>query len=124
MNQLREIPNISQPPNEPFRRWFVGDGLELIIWEEPVGSPIGFQLCYKENLTEKALTWINDKGYSHKRIDDGEYRPDRHKMTPVLIADGEFDKTTISARFATASTDMELSITDFVRTKLNEYSET
>jgi hypothetical protein len=117
---LLETKNTQQIKGEPFRRWFSDPNLDLIVWYDANKSITGFQLCYKLEGEEKALTWTADQGFSHKRIDDGENRPARHKMTPILVPDGVFDKKTITFIFESASQQLDADIRAFVRKKLAE----
>jgi hypothetical protein len=89
---LRELENIRQVPGESLRRWFEDDTLDLIVWFSSEGAIVGFQLCYGKGTQERALTWLRDCGFSHMRVDDGEGRPRKYKMTPILVPDGAFDK--------------------------------
>ena len=86
---LREILNVSQVPGT-HSRWFASTFLDLIVWYDKDMAITGFQLCYDKGREEKALTWRRDSGYSHNKIDDGEGRAYRQKMTPILVADGVF----------------------------------
>ena len=43
---LVEFPNVKQEGGANRRRWFQGDGLELIVWYGTAGTPQGFQICY------------------------------------------------------------------------------
>ena len=69
---------------------------------------------------ERALTWRLKHGYSHTRIDDGE-RPGQTKMTPILVADGVFEKREIAERFKHESKEIEPDVSSFVYTKVLEY---
>jgi len=93
----------------------------LIVWYDTHKSITGFQLCYKNGQEEKAFTWTYDHGFSHERIDDGENRPGRAKMTPILVTDGVFDKDAIQALFEAASQQLEAKIRTFVCKKLAEF---
>ena len=81
---LREVNEVQQVPGEPRRRWFASEALDLIVWEDADRRVTGFQLCYRVDDDEKALTWRAGRGFTHNRVDDGEGRPARHKMSPVL----------------------------------------
>lgn len=121
---LIEVKNVRQLENERFRRWFSDDFFELIVWFNPDQHIHGFQLCYDIYGFERALTWKEDTGYLHNRIDGGENSPMTHKMSPILVADGLFDSTTVAKQFKTASSDIEPAIADFVYSKLQAYPET
>lgn len=121
---LVEIKNVRQLENERFRRWFSDDYFELIVWYNPDKSIHGFQLCYDIYGFERALTWTENNGYFHNRIDGGEESPMEHKMSPILVADGLFDSSTVAEIFKTASTGIDSAITDLVYSKIVSYTET
>lgn len=117
---LVEKNSVRQIENEGFRRWFADREFDLIVWYED-DEIIGFQLCYDKNDTERAITWNKHGGYIHNKIDDGE-APYSYKMSPVLVQDGLFDKSRVAGSFKRAATKIDDGITDFVYTKLLEYS--
>lgn len=118
---MREIRPTRQIPNEPFRKWFAGDPLDLIVWFDSAGEIIGFQLCYPMGADERALTWWRDKGFSHDRIDDGEGLPDSQKMTPILVPDGAFDKKSVIALIKEKCEGVDPQLARFVAEKLEGY---
>jgi len=95
---LREIRDVKQIPAEPKRRWFSDEDFDLIVWFEPEDEMIGFQFCYDKESEQKALTWLKEEGYQHCRIDDGD-NPGKMKASPVLEANGHFDREGIGRRF-------------------------
>ncbi len=95
---LREIRDVRQVRGEPRRRWFSDEDFDLIVWIDPEKRIIGFQLCYDKQTEQKALTWLKDKGYQHSRIDDGD-NPGKMKASPVLEANGHFDREGIGRWF-------------------------
>jgi len=118
---LSEIQNPRQIGNEGPRRWFTDEDFDLILWYEKEGTGVtGFQLCYDKGRKERALTWWNGQGFTHKRIDDGEV-PGRMKMTPVLVRDGAFDHTSIAERFRCSSGQIDPEIREFVYDKMMHY---
>jgi hypothetical protein len=80
---LVEFENVRQLPNERRRRWFSSDTLELIVWFEN-DAVVGFQLCYDKNNIEKALTYLEGRGYTKTIIDDGDVSRGGHKKSPIL----------------------------------------
>ncbi|MBN2531619.1 MAG: hypothetical protein JXB88_01940 [Spirochaetales bacterium] len=118
---LKEIINVKQYETEGYRRWFSDDFFDLIIWYEDK-KIVGFQLCYDKQGLERSLTWLKDKGFSHNKIDDGE-KPGHSKMTPILVADGIFEKEKIAEAFKKASKNIDPVISSFVYSKLIEYPE-
>ena len=115
---LSEIEDVRQITGEPHRRWFCDSEFDLIVWLFPDSSPMGFQLCYHDGMDEKALTWTTDHGYTHNRVDDGENRPARPKMTPILVPDGVFHRDHVLDVLIPASAEVEPAIRDFVVGKL------
>jgi hypothetical protein len=55
MATLREVDHVRRGAGEPARRWFSSEDLDLIVWRDPAGRPIGFQLCHDEPRHEHAL---------------------------------------------------------------------
>ncbi len=122
MDELREISGARQVPDEPRRRWFAAESLDLIVWVDDTGAPIGFQLCYDRLRSERALTWKPEVGFLHHAVDDGEGGGLRHKRTPVLVDDGDFDAYRVSDLFARASAKLPPQVADFVSAKLRLHS--
>jgi len=122
MDALTEIAGTRQIPGEPPRRWFASRSLDLIVWLDGSGAPVGFQLCYDKTRSEHALTWTPEAGYSHHAVDDGESGDSRYKRTPVLVEDGHFDAARVSDLFARASVKLPREVADFVGAKLREQS--
>lgn len=118
---LFEILHVRQIPGEYYRRWFSDENLDLIIWYSMKKEIVGFQLCYKSGIDEKALTWFIDRGYSHHKIDDGEYHPSCFKMTPILIRDENFDNKNILNQFTKACKEIDYEIADFVCDVIKKY---
>lgn len=117
---LKELAKVRQVPEEPKRRWFADDYFDLIVWFDKRREIIGFQLCYDLNGEERALTWRENIGFSHQRVDDGELqRP--YKATPILVADGAFDQAAVSQVFAEHSREMDKKVARFVLGKLRDY---
>ncbi|MCI3951571.1 MAG: hypothetical protein K0R53_1068, partial [Burkholderiales bacterium] len=118
---LRELADIRQTEGRRPRRWFQSNAEDLIVWYAEDGTPAGFQLCYDRGQDERALTWTQQRGYTHHRIDAGEGSALRYKQTPVLVADGTFDATAMSRRFLRVSAGLPREIREFVLVKLAEY---
>ena len=108
---LNEIRNARQVPGEGLRRWFTDEYFDLIVWYDDDGAFYGFQLCYDKLSRERALTWTRNHGFHHDAVDAGEV-PGGMKMSPVIVADGEFDVQPVARRFRqeSASIDPELAL--------------
>ncbi len=103
---LSEIRNARQVPGEGLRRWFTDDYFDLIVWYDEDGTFFGFQLCYDKQSRERALTWTRDHGFRHDAVDPGEL-PGQAKMSPVIVADGEFSAQPVARRFRQESGNMD-----------------
>lgn len=113
---LRELPSTRQVEGEPRRRWFSSPDLDLIVWVDDSAAIIGFQLCYDKMRGERALTWRLGRGYDHMGVDDGEQSPAQHKSTPILVADGFFDRERVTGLFLESSA----SVPERIRTTVAE----
>ncbi len=122
---LREIPikKVRQIKGEPKRRWFVDDDFDLIVWQGNWKKLVGFQLCYTRENEQKALTWMEDKGFFHNTVDEGEDKPGKPKGVPILLPDGIFDFKVVAEEFRKQSADIKKSVSEFVYDKLVNYPE-
>ena len=120
---FKEVPNVRQPKGDAKRRWFCDDDLELIVWFDENDSIIGFQLCYQAERQSKALTWLEDEGFHHTGVDDGEHKWFHDISTPVLVPDGAFEKKAVEARFNAACQSLPQNISEFVKNKIKTYGD-
>jgi len=117
---LREVPNPRQVAGEGVRRWFTDDSFDLIVWYGFEDHPTGFQLCYDKLTNERALTWTADHGFQHNRVDPGEV-PGHSKMSPIIVADGAFQRDPVLERFRKASSAIDQRVAGFILEKLNAF---
>jgi hypothetical protein len=118
---LHEIKDVRQIEGEGIRRWFTDNYFDLIIWFDYNYEILGFQLCYAKEKGERALTWRVNNSYHHDKVDDGEFARNM-KRTPILTADGIFDKNTIAEIFKRESKKIEPELAQYVYKKILEYS--
>ena len=118
---LQEVPHIRQVPDEPRRRWFTDDDLDLFIWFDEKDDIVGFELCYDKPGTPRAICWGRESGYSHFRVDEGETRPGKAKATPILCSDGLFRHNEVAHAFYGKSRAMEERLSAFIHTGLLQY---
>ena len=117
---LTEVPNCRQIKGEPERRWFSCETMDLIVWYSS-GSIIAFQLCYDKMSYEHALTWREESGFSHNKVDTGEmYGFLSDRLTPILISDGSVRWERIQLLFSEASGTMDSTVAEFVMLKLSQ----
>jgi hypothetical protein len=112
------VANVRQVSGEPRRRWFTSARCDLIVWYATAAAPTGFQLCYRFDGSEKALTWGAPEQLTHLAVDDGEERPFRHKATPILVSDGAFDAPAVLRLFRAESGDLPADVVEIVVTRL------
>ena len=112
---LIESSQVTQERNTDIRRrWFVDDGMDLIVWYRTDGSAEGFQLCYDaEDGREQALTWRAAHGFSHARVDSGDTRPDKN-MTPILVRGGAVPWARVKAEFDQRASQLEPAVRSLV----------
>ena len=120
---LIETPRCRQIPGDARRRWFSSSTLDLIVWYSSDDRSIGFQLCYQDGTEGRAVTWSQDSGYSHNRIDEGEGKAGRAKMAPIRVSDGLFDKDRVLRLFELQSWTLDPTIAQTVRHHLRAYPE-
>lgn len=113
---LREITPVKQDAGEYFRRLFSDEFFDLFVWYD-AGQIIGFQLCYDKQQRECALTYLEDKGYSHARVDSGEDSV-YDMRSPVLTKQGGFPSDRVGQQFIARSEELEPSIRLYVTGKL------
>ena len=119
--ELREFENVRQEPGS-YRRLFASAYFDLYLWYDRQGGRVtGFQLCYDKDHVYRVLTWTEQEGYRHNRVDDGDVSSGGPKRTPILIPDGTFDAPTITELFLAAARGLDAAIVDLVRVKLAEY---
>ena len=127
---LTEIHCARQIAAEGFRRWFTDNHFDLIVWYDDPPTPNavpgamselrGFQLCYDKTGAERALTWTRQHGFQHSRIDSGEV-PGHAKMSPVIVANGEFSKDEVAESFLKEAKEMDPALARFVYSALKSY---
>lgn len=118
---LREISSTRQNSSHMKKCWFTDSDMDLFVWFSQQ-VPTRFQLSYNKRGREHAVTWDIESGFCHNRVDTGEQQPCfKYKMTPILLADGEFDAATIARKFLRACDNIEESLADFIYARLLEY---
>jgi hypothetical protein len=113
---LTEVEPTQQVTGEPFRRWYTDGTMDLVVWFSTEHEIVGFQLALPQAGRQMALTWHKGKGVSVAEIDDGEGRPGRPKMSPILIEDQSIDLPNAIAQFRNAA--QEVPSSEFILAKL------
>lgn len=113
---LQEIPpeRVRELKGEDRCRWFRDDYFDLFVWFGESDDIISFQLHYDIYRNPRALFWDTKRGASHHRVDDGENRPGKPKGTPMVMAGGRFDQTTVTEQFRNRNQSLDPHVSDFI----------
>jgi hypothetical protein len=115
---LVEYKNVRQVPGQGLRRWFEGHLYELVVWYGPDEKTVeGFQILYRLNSQERALTWREGEGFDHAQVDSGTPSPFKN-LTPILLPNGSIPWPQVLREFAEGSAALEPELRDFVRRRL------
>lgn len=104
------------------RRWLTDDYFDLIVWYEPGGGIHGFQLCYNKPGRERAFTWTQTQGFTHKAVDTGESGAQSNNRTPILVPDDAFAAGPVRQEFLDRCAQIDHSIRNFILVKIDEFA--
>jgi hypothetical protein len=116
---LREIRNVSRKRNEPKKRWFSSQSMDLFIWFDIDDSIVSYQLTYDKPHKEMALVWNKKDGLSHMGVDDGS-RSGKHPGSPLLVQDSEANPNKIISMVRKNLAELEPSIGNFIISNIEE----
>ncbi len=118
---LREIKSIRHSDCEIYKRWYIDADMDVRIWLRN-GVPTRFEFNYDRSQFEHVLYWNQENGFSHRRICPAEeISKPRFALTPVTPSAVDFDAAAIARQFLQASTQMEVSLADFIYARLMEH---
>ena len=103
--------------DQPSRRWFASQTMDLMIWYDHANRPVSFQLAYDKSSNEHAIVWRRHQGLRHHRVDDGEDNP-RANATPLLLPANAPDWIAIEQAFCRQSAQLKPDIVQLVRDQL------
>ncbi len=115
---LVELPRVLQHNDEPHRRVFRSPDLDLVVWINEAGGYTGFELAYRHGPRERAVRWKSGAGYTHHRVDDGEYGTGSHKSSPLMVSDGPFKRWSVARQFQVESRGIDPELAGFVMRKV------
>ena len=112
---LREILDVTQDDPGSKRRWFHDDDFDLFVRETDEGLS-AFELCYGMRSQERALVWMQGKGYFH----DGEASQDF--IGAALVDGGPLESDPVIARFTLSSGGLPRNLRIALEGHLREYA--
>lgn len=120
---LREIQNCRQVPKEPFRRWFMDQTMDLIVWytDETLADLVGFQLCYDKDTKEHAVTWYASGRRSFLSIEDNA--TPMTNSSPILKANGFMNREIVLKKFLAGSQLLEPELVQTVTLALSGFED-
>ena len=95
---------------------YADDYFDLFIWRRE-NTIVQFQLVYDKQRDMHAITWHDEKGFLHSRVDVGE--AGEFPVSPILISDGLFNKKKLISRFQKESNGIDQRARIFIIEKLN-----
>lgn len=110
---LTEVKDAAPDDTAADRRWYRGDDVELVVWEDDQGVR-QYQLRYEHAGQDGVLEWRRTGHLYHYRLDDGESRAARVDAAPVLHPDGPGDLAWVRARFEAESEGLETALRTLV----------
>ena len=118
---MYRILNVRQIPGEDFKAWFTDDYWDLFVWVDKNKRISSFQLGYGKPSDERIVSWKRGGKVSAMTVDNGEDNLTANR-TPVMVADADFDREKILAKFLADSKKVNKQIVDFVAAKISTYS--
>jgi len=122
MKPLSEFTHTGQHHGEPFRRWFMNQQMDLIVWFDACNEPISFQFCFDKPEAEKSLMWSAEYGYLFMAVDDGDNPYGfEHKKSPMMVAGTKPDMEIIEDLFTLVNGSLPEKVSRFVCNKIKCY---
>ncbi len=118
---LTEMNHVRQIKGDYFRRTFTHTTMDLVVWYRQDKTIYGFQIAYDQGRQERALTWREDRGFHHARVDDGEDNPLSNR-SPIPIEDADFNAARLLLAFDLVSQNLPRRERNLVQRKLQECS--
>lgn len=118
---LTELTDVDQTASDGRRRWFAGESVELVVWEDGDGVR-GYQLRYRRRAgtaADDVFEWRRGGRLSHYLLDDGESRAARAKAAPVLRPAGSGPLDEARAAFRAESEGIEPALRTVVEETLH-----
>ncbi|MFW5694720.1 MAG: hypothetical protein ACOCYB_06105 [Alkalispirochaeta sp.] len=123
MSALSENRSVRQRPEEGFRRWFVNEYFDIIVWYESRRTPpTGFQLCYDRHANERAFTWQRGKQSSHFVSDQPHGERTAWAATAILHGDAGPIPASVLKRLEEEQGELDGALRELIVTTAREYN--
>lgn len=124
MSVLSENKSVRQRPEEGYRRWFLNEYFDVVVWYESRGGQMyGFQLCYDRHHDERAFTWERGKQSSHYVSSGADERGRPWIATAILHGDaGPVPKDVVS-RLVEERGELESALLETILERVGAYNE-
>lgn len=124
MSALSENTTVRQRPEEGFRRWFLNEYFDLILWYESRGGDlVGFQLCYDRHRDERAFTWETGKQSSHYVSSGADERGRPSIATAILHGDAGAVPEEVIDRLVSERGDLDGVLLETIVERIRAYNE-
>lgn len=121
---LVENKSVRQRPDEGFRRWFMNDYFDLIVWYRDVSGPVqGFQLCYSRHRGERAFTWQSDSAASHFVSDGTDGQGISRLATGILTGDAGPVPPRVLSRLEAEKGDLPDELLTLILQRVGDYND-
>ncbi len=116
---LYEIIGVKSYINEPHRKWYFDQHIDLTVWFDETDQIIGWQLVYDKNYNPQALTWTIKTGYKHFNNDGKPDNPLKYNMGSI-IKGIKIDLEKLRTQFKQKSQNIDKRISGFIDFCLKE----
>ena len=124
MERLVENKTVRQRPDEGYRRWFLNDYFDVIVWYESAGGELlGFQLCYNRTVDERAFTWQRNKRSSHFVSSGSDERGVPWIATAVLHGDAGSVPAAVLERLQREQGELDDDLLELIVAHARDYNE-
>lgn len=106
---LQEDRFVIQTENEPRKRIFSDDCLQLITWDGDSGRPVHFQLAYEISAKPRVVEWRSGALY-HYELNSGPSDFTQMDRSALLKPNRTLDRELVSSLFKAASAKLPVEI--------------
>lgn len=99
-------------------QWYSDTHCDLYVWRKLNGEVMRFQFTYNKGTgREEIVEWSGGDVVGHALVDPGDDHP-RTNRTPIIVANGVWDRGTVAEEFEEAAKGIDPEIFQFVLDRL------